>query len=166
MRYRVIDWEKHCECDTLASFDNLDDAFAFADVSRAYYIVDDEEDKLYVPQHRLFTLEDALPFHSNSWTCTDPDQYQFCRKVNDTTFEYIQLKPYHYDKLDGIKPGDDVLDFLSGKTLKKHWYHDVIDVNDLDADEIKEVLAPYGMPKEYIDNQIIAECYFETWICC
>ena len=163
MRYRVTDWEKHCECDTLASFDNLDDAFAFADVSRAYYIVDDVEDKLYVPQHRLFHLEDALDFYPNRWTCTDPDTCQFCRKISDTEFEYIQLKEpiKEHLKVDGY--GKNALDFLSGKTCPKHWYHAIIDVTDYDAKEIAEYVAPYGMPE--VDNQLIAECIFETDWC-
>ena len=163
MRYRVLDWEKHCECVTLASFDNLDDAFAFADVSRAYYIVDDVEDKFYMPQHRLFHLEDTLDFYSNRWICTDPDNYQFCRKIDETTFEYIQLKPYYYERLDGLKPEMDVLEYLSGKTFKKEWYHSIIDVTSYSPEEIAEYVAPYGMPE--VDNQLIAECIFETDWC-
>lgn len=163
MRYRVLDWEKHCECDTLASFDNLDDAFAFADVNRAYYIVDDVEDKLYVPQHRLFRLYDALDFYSNRWICTDPDTYQFCRKISDTEFEYIQLKESAIDKFNVKGYGKTALDYLSGKTFARDWYHSIIDVTSYSPEEIAEYVAPYGMPE--VDNQLIAECIFETDWC-
>jgi hypothetical protein len=98
----------------------------------------------------------------NEWTNTDPDEGQFCRKISDTEFEYIQLK----DMTD--KPHSKrLLEVLNDKTTIKDWYQDEIDVNDYDADELGEYLSPYGgildnVTDEQTRNQLTAECIFET----
>ena len=62
------------------------------------------------------------------------DQGQFCRKISDTEFEYIQFK----DMTD--KPHSKrLLEVLNDKTTIKDWYQDEIDVNDYDSDQIGEL---------------------------
>ena len=39
-----------------------------------------------------FNQDNTIHFDVNEWTCTDPDEWQYCRKVSATEFEYIQLK--------------------------------------------------------------------------
>jgi len=110
-----------------------------------------------------FNSDGTIHFDVNEWTNTDPDQGQFCRKVNETTFEYIQIKD-----MEGKEHSKKLLDSLNDKTTIKDWYQDEIDVNDYDADELGEYLSPYGGDEFLGDsegaerNQLIAECVFET----
>jgi hypothetical protein len=109
-----------------------------------------------------FNSDGTIHFDVNEWVNTDPDQGQFCRKVNETTFEYIQIKD-----MDGKEHSKHLLETLNDKTTIKDWYQDEIDVNDYDSDEIGEYVSSYG-GDEYLGNsegaernQLIAECIFE-----
>jgi hypothetical protein len=109
-----------------------------------------------------FNSDGTIHFDVNEWTCTDPDQGQFCRKVNETTFEYIQIKD-----MEGKEHSKKLLDTLNDKTTIKDWYQDEIDVNDYDCDEIGEYVSAYGgildnVTDEQTRNQLTAECIFET----
>lgn len=109
-----------------------------------------------------FNRDNTIHFDVNEWTNTDPDEGQFCRKISDTEFEYIQFK----DMTD--KPHSKrLLEVLNDKTTINDWYQDEIDVNDYDADELGEYLSPYGgildnVTDEQTRNQLTAECIFET----
>ena len=114
-----------------------------------------------------FNSDGTIHFDVNEWTNTDPDEGQFCRKVNDTTFEYIQLK----DMTD--KPHSKrLLEVLNDKTTIKDWYQDEIDVNDYDSDQIGSYVSAYGGDEFLGDsegaerNQLVAECIFETDLLC
>ena len=119
-----------------------------------------------------FNSDGTIHFDVEEWVCTDPDEGQFCRKVNDTTFEYIQLKT---EKLKSflhafMLGGKNLLTTLNNRTFVTDWYQDEICVDDYDADEIGEYVSPYG---EILDgsegayrNQLIAECIFETDLLC
>jgi hypothetical protein len=103
----------------------------------------------------------------NEWTNTDPDQGQFCRKINDTTFEYIQIKD-----MEGKEHSKHLLEVLNDKTTIKDWYQDEIDVNDYDVDAIGHYVSAYGGDEFLGDsegaerNQLIVECIFETDLLC
>ena len=110
-----------------------------------------------------FNSDGTIHFDVNEWTNTDPDEGQFCRKISDTEFEYIQLKDMtdkHHSK--------HLLETLNDKTTIKDWYQDEINVNDYDSDELGEYVAPFGgddflqQSKGAERNQLIAECIFET----
>lgn len=114
--------------------------------------------------HRFCSIDHSIMFKPEEWSCTDPDQHQFCRKISDTKFEYIQLKP-NCELIDEVlnpPHSKDALEYLSGRTFVNDWYEDIIDVSLYTEQEIKEYLAPYGLPENMIDNQLIAECIFET----
>ena len=122
-----------------------------------------------------FTEDNKIIFLAQEWTCTDPDEHQFCRKVSDTEYEYIQLKDK--ELIEGVDPSSMFkgslakLEALSEKTRPNDWWQEEIDVTDYDADEIGEYLAPYGgimdnVNDEATKNQLIAECIFETDIVC
>jgi len=110
-----------------------------------------------------FNSDGTIHFDVNEWTCTDPDEGQFCRVIDTHTFEYIQIKD-----MEGKEHSKKLLDSLNDKTTIKDWYQDEIDVNDYDADELGEYLSPYGGDEFLGDsegaerNQLIAECIFET----
>ena len=115
-----------------------------------------------------FNKDNTIHFDVTEWECTDPDEGQFCRKVNDTTFEYIQLKTEELKSFlhAFMLGGKNLLTTLNNRTFITDWYQDEIDVNDYDADHIGYYVAPYG---EILDgsegayrNQLIAECIFET----
>jgi hypothetical protein len=108
-----------------------------------------------------FNSDGTIHFDVNEWVNTDPDEGQFCRKISDTEFEYIQLKD-----MDGKEHSKHLLEALNDKTHISDWYQEIIDVNDYSNREIEEYVAPYG---EILDgsegayrNQLIAECIFET----
>ena len=115
-----------------------------------------------------FNKDNTIHFDVNEWVCTDADQCQFCRKVNDTTFEYIQLKTEdlkHF--VDSFQLSNKhLLEALNDRTHIADWYQDEINVEDYDADEIGEYVSPYGEILEGSEgaerNQLIAECIFET----
>lgn len=115
-----------------------------------------------------FNKDNTIHFDVNEWSCTDADQCQFCRKVNDTTFEYIQLKTEDLKRfVDSFQLNNKhLLEVLNDRTNVSDWYQDEIDVNDYDADEIGEYVSPYGEILEGSEgaerNQLIAECIFET----
>jgi hypothetical protein len=110
-----------------------------------------------------FNKDNTIHFDVNEWTNTDPDNGQFCRKISDTEFEYIQLK----DMSD--KPHTKhLLEILNDKTTIKDWYQDEIDVMDYDVDAIGHYVSAYG-GDEFLGNskgaernQLIVECIFET----
>ena len=112
-----------------------------------------------------FNKDNTIHFDVNEWENTDPDNGQFCRKVNDTTFEYIQIKD-----MDGKEHSKHLLETLNDKTTIREWYQDEICVDDYDADEIGEYVKPYGeilYGSEGAErNQLIAECIFETDLSC
>ena len=114
-----------------------------------------------------FNSDGTIHFDVNEWTNTDPDEGQFCRKINDATFEYIQFK----DMTD--KPHSKrLLEVLNDKTTIKDWYQDEIDVNDYDSDQIGSYVSAYGGDEFLGDsegaerNQLIVECIFETDLLC
>ena len=115
-----------------------------------------------------FNKDNTIHFDVNEWVCTDADQCQFCRKVNDTTFEYIQLKTEDLKRfVDSFKLNNKhLLEVLNDRTHIADWYQDEINVEDYDADEIGEYVSPYGEILEGSEgaerNQLIAECIFET----
>ena len=114
-----------------------------------------------------FNKDNTIHFDVNEWVNTDPDNGQFCRKVNETTFEYIQIKD-----MEGKEHSKHLLETLNDKTTIKDWYQDEIDVTDYDSDEIGEYVSAYGGDEYLVDsegaerNQLIAECIFETDIIC
>lgn len=114
-----------------------------------------------------FNSNNTIHFDTNEWECTDPDEYQFCRKVNATTFEYIQLKDKSKVK-DSRCIGKQTLALLNDETFISDWYEDEINVTEYDADQIGEYISPYGYAEmfdkfdESTKNQLIAECIFET----
>ena len=108
-----------------------------------------------------FNKDGTIHFDVNEWVNTDPDEGQFCRKISDTEFEYIQLK----DMTD--KPhSKHLLEVLNDKTKIRDWYQDEIDVKDYDEEQIESYVSPYGEILEGSEgadrNQLIAECIFET----
>lgn len=117
-----------------------------------------------------FNKDRTIHFDVNEWECTDPDEGQFCRKVNDTTFEYIQLKT---DDLRAFVKSfrlsnKHLLSTLNDRTFVTDWWEDEINVEDYDADEIGSYVSAYG-GEEYLGdskgaerNQLIAESIFET----
>lgn len=114
-----------------------------------------------------FNSDGTIHFDVNEWTNTDPDEGQFCRKVNDTTFEYIQIKD-----MEGKEHSKRLLEVLNDKTTIKDWYQDEIDVNDYNSDQIGSYISAYGGDEFLGDsegaerNQLIAECIFETYLSC
>lgn len=113
-------------------------------------------------------------FFDEGWECTDPDEFQFCKKLSDTEFSYCQLANDEIkNEIKVLSLGHlfDVPTFLNNrKTGTCDWYSGDVDINDYDSDEIGEVMSAYDgvldMCKgdESCTNQITAECIFETYM--
>ena len=119
----------------------------------------------FLPFADRFNKDNTINFDTSKWECTDVDQMQFCRKINDHVFEYIQLKDVDGDYSVYFKTKN-ALDYLNGITSPNEWYQDIIDITDYSDDEIKEYLSAYGGILDNVNddiqrNQIIAECIFE-----
>jgi len=98
-----------------------------------------------------FLVEHAQPFHSiGKWICTDPDAAQYCKRIDDFSWSYIEVRRL---------------------TFEEKWVvcHSVIDLRDYTIDELwqycgsyyssyEQIVADYGF-KESL--HIIAECVFE-----
>lgn len=113
-----------------------------------------------------FNEDNTINFNTSQWECTDIDQLQFCRKINERVFEYIQLKDCDSDCDFGYHKSKNALDYLNGITTADEWYQDIIDITDYSDDEIKEYLSAYGgildnVTDDVQRSQIIAECIFE-----
>ena len=119
-----------------------------------------------------FNKDNTIHFDVEEWSCTDVDEFQFCRKVSDTIFEYIQLKTEDLKAfVKSFRLGNKhLLSTLNDRTNISDWYQDEIDITDYDADEIGEYVSPYGYDldnySESDRNQLIAECIFETDLIC
>ena len=118
----------------------------------------------------------------NEWEMTDPDTYQFARKVNDTTWEYYQLANeeiikllsdviYKNQSVDPTPLKDRVLNYINNhnsfKTTSDDWYFGEIDLYEYDEDEICDYLSAYG--ESYLQGadentkvQLTCEAIFET----
>ena len=118
----------------------------------------------------------------NEWVMTDPDTYQFARKVNNTTWEYYQLANeeiiklleeviYNNQSIDPTPLKDRVLNYINNrsifKTTSDDWYCGEIDLDDYDEDEICDYLSAYG--ESYLQGadentkvQLTCETIFET----
>jgi len=113
-----------------------------------------------------FNDDNTIHFDRNEWVCTDERNFQYCRKVNDTTFEYIQLKDLELIR-DSLCTRLRALDYLNDETGVDDWYQDEIDVTRYDDEKIREYIAPFsgildGVEDPVERNQLIAECIFET----
>ena len=101
----------------------------------------------------------TIHFELNEWTCTDPDECQFCRVIDETTFEFIQSK-------NRDKTCHSLAD-LNDNTTFRDWYEDTININDYDSDQLGEETKSFsgildGVTNEQDRNQLIAECIFEN----
>ena len=118
----------------------------------------------------------------NEWVMTDPDTYQFARKVNETTWEYCQLANeeiiklleeviYNNQSIDPTPLKDRVLNYINNydsfKTTSDDWYFGEIDLDDYGEDEICDYLSAYG--ESYLQGadentkvQLTCEAIFET----
>ena len=106
----------------------------------------------------------TIHFDVKEWICTDPDECQFCRKVSDTEFEYIQLKTDDLKSfVSAFQLGNKhLLSVLNDRTTIADWYQSETDVTDYDAEQIAEYLSPYGILYNVTDdeqtrNQLIVE---------
>ena len=109
-----------------------------------------------------FNKDNTIHFVPSEWICTDPDEGQFCRKISETEFEYIQIKD-----MGGKEHSKKLLNYINDKTTIKDWWQDEIDINDYDADQLGSYAASYGGEEFLGDskgaerNQLLAECIFE-----
>ena len=99
-----------------------------------------------------------------NWTCTDPDNYQYGRKISENVYEFKELSRNHDFKITD-KWVNSVFD--NGG----FWKQDVIDLNDYVEPQKENYISGYYPSMEELKrickndieqvNWIIAECIFE-----
>ena len=104
-----------------------------------------------------FTADNKIKFVPSEWTCTDPDEVQFCRQISETEFEYIQIKNPQIKSV--AKGGCNALAALDGETMINDWYQDEIDVKDYSGKEIEDYVSPYGDILEGSETNVISGEY-------
>ena len=105
---------------------------------------------------------------NNGWFCTDPDCMQYCQKVNETEFRFIQA--VWLDTCDGDTRAKNAKDDSDNYAVCTDYID--LDPELYEVGDFEDYISSYGynsiefLQKEYGDdaNQIIAECIFET--CC
>lgn len=107
---------------------------------------DNKNTNLKTKEHVKFLLEDVNWFEN-----TDPDNWQYCKKINDESFYYFQFKNLEDENNIEFFSEDINLQEYSedGKEEEISWYYESFD--EIIKHEWKENL-----------NQIIAECIFEN----
>ena len=108
-----------------------------------------------------------------NWTCTDCNQYQYARQVNDDTWEFIQAwnpKRLRRNALEFCKK----LDVTETVALLPEFYYDELSLSDYTKEELWDDVAAYYSRAEFEDmyngtgqwnsesgKAIILECVFE-----
>jgi hypothetical protein len=98
-----------------------------------------------------------------NWTCTDVDNQQYGRKINDNTFEFKEWDKEYNHLFDTT---EEKIDLFDNST---YWIQDTIDISDYSDEDINDFIDPYYNSIEDIieiygkedANWIIAECIFE-----
>lgn len=88
---------------------------------------------------------------TREWQCTDPDSLQYCSKIDDYTWSYIETREWD------TQTGEQVV------------CHTIIDIRDYTIDELQQYCLSYYNSLEQIVQdygfrtavQIMAECIFE-----
>lgn len=80
----------------------------------------------------------------SKWILTDDANFQCVREINEHTFECLEICQYHPD--------------AEVYKVKR----DIVDINDYSETELYDLLQMYSSDGYEPDNQIIAECIFET----
>lgn len=106
------------------------------------------------------------------WLCTDPDQFQFCKKIDEDTFKYRQFD--WMSRFSGIKEAETESDFTLAQAENEGedaWNEIIIDIRDYSDDKIKTHISAYYDSLEQIKENygndwkmIVAECIFEESI--
>lgn len=97
---------------------------------------------------------------------TDPDELQFCEKITDNCYHYIQV-----DR--ATKEGEDIYNKYGGNVpqliedkieLNENNTFDLfVDIDDYDDDTIGDVISSYGIDVNSSEaKQLICEGIFET----
>ncbi len=115
-----------------------------------------------------------------SLICTDPDNLQFCIEVQKgKVYDYFQfykdrndLTRKIFDRYSGY-PNELIADAKINQGLKEviseiqNWYNELIDVDTISPEDIKEISSSYGIDKkDYTENdfnQLMCEGYFELY---
>lgn len=101
------------------------------------------------------------------WTCTDPDTFQYCQQLSDTSFRYKEFNRVRYvDDYSQIrKNGAGYNDMFD---TGKYWIEEDIVFECLTENEIKNAISGYHdsldeLKEQYGDDwvQIVCECVFE-----
>ncbi|MBR5014309.1 MAG: hypothetical protein IKY16_06855 [Bacteroidales bacterium] len=84
----------------------------------------------------------------NQWICTDPDNAQFCQKLDDMTFAYTEVREY-----DGR-----YISCYAVMFLREYTFDRLEDYCRSYYNSIEQIVHDYGFAESF---RIMAECIFE-----
>ena len=107
----------------------------------------------------------------DKWVCTNPNVFQYCRKMDETTWIFIRPKD---DLLEQLKQRKDITpkellkeinrqtDEAVGTTMMmKDWYMGTVDFDEYTLSEAMRYTEVYG-DVNINDKERVAECIFES----
>lgn len=99
------------------------------------------------------------------YTCTDPDNHQYCRKINDHCYSYKEFNRLAFSP-EYLKKNSLTIEGLFHND--EYWIEDNIDMDGYTEEEIRKHISAYykdldDIKSIYGDNwkQIVCECIFE-----
>lgn len=126
-------------------------------------IISDSNERKVVRTHKLYKLPTVLK--TVGWECTDPDNHQYCKKINDHCYDYKEFNRNAFT-LEYLTKNSLVVDNLFHND--EYWIKDTIDMSKYTDKEIQNHISAYHKDLDelkliYGDDwrQIVCECIFE-----
>lgn len=99
----------------------------------------------------------------DKWICTNPNVFQYCIKMDETTWIFVRPKD---SLLKQLKQNKDIapkelLKAVNGQTNEDEWYIGAVDFDDYTLSEAMRYAEAYGNVN-INDKERIAECIFEN----
>lgn len=118
----------------------------------------------------MTTYPNYTPSFDPGWFCTDPDTLQFCKKINDTTYEFLQVSWNYLDRIKEFTDIDHWWPYPGDYGVTSYVDYKVINLEDYTNEAIADEIACFGYNLNSIKEiypieweQIIAECIFENY---
>lgn len=112
---------------------------------------------------QLYELPDILK--TVGWECTDPDNHQYCKKINDHCYDYKEFNRNAFT-LEYLTKNSLVVDNLFHND--EYWIEDTIDMSKYTDKEIQNHISAYHEDLDELKSiygnywkQVVCECIFE-----
>lgn len=102
----------------------------------------------------------------DKWICTNPNVFQYCTQMDETTWIFIRLKDDVLEQLKQLEQRKDIapkelLKEINRQTDEKDWYMGTVDFDEYTLSEAMRYTEAYG-DVNINDKKRVAECIFES----